>query len=443
MRGILFTALILFSLIAKPQQVIDKVIAVVGKAPVLLSDLETQHLQKQKEDPEADKCETMEDLVYQKLLLAQADRDSVTVADAEVDAEINKRLAYYIQMFGSEEKFEEFYGKRTNVFKDEIRSEVHDQLLAQRMQQKVTGDVKLTPSEVRSYFNSIPTDSLPLINTELQIGQIVKMPPVSADAKRLAREKLESYRQRVLNGESMHVLAALYTEDQASAKTGGFYSFGRGMMVPEFEAVAFKLKNGEVSEVFETAYGYHFIQLVARKGEMVDVRHILISPKITEADRLKARDQLDSIHDLIVNKQITFEEAARLFSDDKETKQNGGLMVNPSTGATKWTLEDIAQIDQNLAMVFENNMNVGDITKAIPYTSPDAKMGYRLLTIFSRTDPHRANMKDDYAKLLQMATFEKQKEKMGEWITKRSRITYIKIDPKYFCKFEHNWVITN
>jgi peptidyl-prolyl cis-trans isomerase SurA len=430
-------------MVATPQQVIDKVIAIVGRSPVLLSDLETHHIQKMKDEPEADKCETMEDLIYQKLLLAQADRDSVTVADAEVDAEISKRLAYYIQMFGSEEKFEQYYGKRTNVFKDEIRNDVHDQILAQKMQQKVMGDVKLTPSEVRAFYNSIPVDSLPIINTELQIGQIVRMPPVSAEAKKEARERLESYRQRVIKGESMSVLAALYTEDPGSSKSGGLYeNISRGMFVPEFDAVMFRLKNGEISEIFETPFGYHFIQLVARKGEVVDLRHILISPKITQLDMFEAKNDLDSIQQLIVNKQITFEDAARRWSDDKETKQNGGLMVNPQTGTTKWTVEEIGQVDQNLVFLFDK-MNVGEVTPPVEYRSPDSKVGYRILTIISRTDPHRANLKDDYAKLLQMATLEKQKERMGDWIAKRSKTTYIKIDPSYVCKFEHKWVITN
>lgn len=443
MRQLFLIVLSIISFAASSQQLVDKVIAVVGKAPVLLSDLETHFQQKLKADPAADKCETMEDLVYQKLLLAQADRDSITVADAEVDAEINKRLTYYIQMFGSEEKFEAFYGKRTNVFKDEIRSDVHDQLLAQKMQQKVIGDVKLTPAEVRAYFHSIPVDSLPLINTELQIGQLVRLPPVSTEAKKAAREQLESYRQRVIKGESMSILAALYSEDPGSAKKGGLYeNVGRGMMVPEFEAVAFRLKNGEISEVFETPFGFHFIQSIARKGEVVDLRHILLSPKITQLDMLNAKNQLDSIRELIVSKQITFEDAARRFSDDKETKQNGGLMINPGTGSTKWENEDIGQVDQNLVFLFDK-MEVGEVTPPVQYVGGDAKMGYRILTIISRSDPHRANLKDDYPRLLQMATEKKQMEKMGEWITKRSKVTYIKIDPAFLCKFEHKWVITN
>ncbi|MBL7896176.1 MAG: peptidylprolyl isomerase, partial [Bacteroidia bacterium] len=337
------------------QQVIDKVIAVVGKYPLLLSDFETYHIEKQKEDPNSPRCKAFEEILYSKLLLAQADRDSVEVQDAEVEQELEKRLAYYIQMFGGDEsKFEAFYGKRTNVFKDEMRDDVRDQLLAQKMRQRITGEIKLTPSEVRQYYNSLPQDSLPVINTELQIAHIVKMPPVNEQAKADARAAIESYRERVLKGESMSVLAALYSEDPGSAKNGGRYeSVMRGVMVPEFEAVAFRLKKGEVSEVFETPYGYHFIEMIARKGETVDLRHILIAPKMSQLDVYNAKLFLDSLQKQIIEGKITFEEAAKKYSDDKETKQNGGLLINPMTGATKWENEEISQMDQNLVFVFD------------------------------------------------------------------------------------------
>lgn len=426
------------------QQVIDKVIAVVGKYPLLLSDFETYQIEKQKEDPNAPRCKAFEEILYSKLLLAQADRDSVTVQDAEVEQEIEKRLAYYIQMFGGDEsKFEAFYGKRTNVFKDEMRDDVRDQLLAQKMRQRITGEIKLTPSEVRQYYNSLPQDSLPVINTELQIAHIVKMPPVNEQAKADARAAIESYRERVLKGESMSVLAALYSEDPGSAKNGGRYeSVMRGVMVPEFEAVAFRLKKGEVSEVFETPYGYHFIEMIARKGETVDLRHILIAPKMSQLDVYNAKLFLDSLQKQIIEGKITFEEAAKKYSDDKETKQNGGLLINPMTGATKWENEEISQMDQNLVFVFDK-MNAGDVSTPVQYNSMDGKPGYRIITIISRTDPHKINYKDDYAKLLTMATFERQRKLIREWIERRSKVTYIKIDPEYNCKFEYNWHISN
>ncbi len=422
---------------------IDKIIAVVGKQPVLLSELEGTLLMQEKNERPLTKCQAFEQLLFTKLLITQAERDSVTIADAEVDAEMTKRMSYYIMQFGSEEKMEEFYGKRVNVIKDELRNDVHDQMLAQRMQQKISGDLKLTPAEVRLFFNSIPQDSLPLINSEIEIEQLVRKPPVSKTEKEKTKQILEGYRQRVLKGESMNVLAALYSEDPGSAKQGGLIeNVFRGQMMPEFEANAFQLKAGEISEVFETPYGFHFIQLVARRGELRDLRHILLAPKMTNADYFKAKSDLDSIKKLIEEGVHTFEQAVKLFSDDAETKQNGGLMVNQASGSTKWTIEDVANIDEKLVQTF-NNMQAGQYSPIVQFTGIDGKPGFRFFRLKSRIDPHKANLKEDYARLLQMATAKQQRTETTEWITKRSKITYIKIDEAYKCTFEKNWVITN
>lgn len=442
----LIIALLFLALITKAQpQILDKVVAIVGKNPLLLSEVETNLLQQKekKEIGENARCKIFEDLLFQKLLLAQADRDSLVVADTEVDGELNRRIQYYVGMLGSEEKFEAFYGKRISVFKDELRDDVKNQLLAQKMQQKITGETKLTPSEVKMFFSTLPIDSLPLINSELEIGHIVRKPPVSDESKMAVRAQLEIYRQRVVNGESMSVIAALYSEDPGSAKNGGRYeSVMRGQMVPEFEAVAFRLKAGEVSEIFETTYGYHFMQLVARKGESVDVRHILMSPKISQLEVLKAKEELDSIRELIVNGKLKFDEAALKFSSDKDTKQNGGLLINPAANSTKWELEEIAEMDQNLVFMLENQMKVGDVSPVVQHVGSDAKQAWRIIYLKSRTEPHKANMKDDYIKLLNMATFEKQKQLIKDWIAKKSKSTYIKIDDEFnSCKLEYNWTI--
>lgn len=439
--AILFTA---FITKAQPQ-ILDKVVAIVGKNPLLLSEVETNLIQQKekKETGEKARCKIFEDLLFQKLLLSQADRDSIVVSDKEVEGELNRRIQYYVGMLGSEEKFEAFYGKRISVFKDELKDDVKNQLLAQKMQQKVTGETKLTPSEVREFFGTLPIDSLPLINSELEIGHIVRKPPVTDDAKKAVREQLNVYRQRVVNGESISVIAALYSEDPGSAKNGGYYEFGRGQMVPEFEAVGFRLKQGEVSEIFETTYGFHFMQLVARKGESVQVRHILMSPKISQLQVLKAKEELDSIREQIANGNLKFSDAALRYSSDKDTKQNGGLLINPASNSTKWELDEIGEMDQNLVFMLENQMKVGDVSPVIQYAGPDAKQAWRIIYLKTRTEPHKANMKDDYIKLLNMATFEKQKSLIREWITKKSKSTYIKIDDGEFntCKLEYNWTI--
>jgi peptidyl-prolyl cis-trans isomerase SurA len=440
----IITALFL-SLIFKAQpQVIDKVIGVVGRYPIYLSDLQSSLIEREAQGVPPNTCMAFEMLVFQKLLVAQADRDSLTVSDSEVDNELNRRMNYFIQQFGSEEKLEAFYGKRTNVIKDELRSEVQDQLLAEKMNSKITEEAKLTPSEIRQFYNTIPADSLPLIASEVELQQLVKKPTYSANAKIEARQILESYRQRVLRGESsMSMLARLYSEDPGSAKDGGFYAnVGRGIMDPSFEAVFTRLKTGEISQVFETPYGFHFIQLVQRKGEFVDLRHILIMPKMTNEDFINGKIKLDSIYEDIMAGKISFEDAVKKYSDDKETQQNGGLMINPANSTTRFDNETLSQIDKNLIATL-NSMNIGELSKPMQFMALDGKPGFRILKLKNRIDPHKANLKEDYQRISLMANQNKKEKMMKDWIKRRSKMTYIKLDPEYACKFENQWVISN
>lgn len=448
----MFRTLALFSLVlfagitAKAQsQMLDEVIAVVGKYPVLLSDLQSAMLEREKQGLPTDACPTFEALVYQKLLIAQADRDSVTVEDAEVDRELAQRMAYFIQQFGSEEKLEAFYGKRVNVIKDELRADVSEQLLAQKMIGKINGESKLTPSEVRSFYNSVPKDSLPLISSEVELQQITMKPVFSPEAKQLAKETLEGYRQRVLNGEKMSTLARLYSEDPGSAAEGGLIgNVARGLYDPAFEAVAFSLKTGEVSKVFESSFGFHFIQLIQRKGDLVDLRHILVMPKMTNADFFRCKQRLDSVYAEITEGRISFEDAAKKFSDDDNTRQNGGLMINPQTASTRFSNDDLVQGDDDKLIVTLNSMQPGDISKPMQFLGFDRKPGFRIIRLKNRIDPHKANLRDDYQKLSAMAGEERNIRLRKEWIKKRSKITYIKIDPEYAgCRFDSNWTISN
>ena len=411
----------------------------------MLSDLQNAMLLQERNEEPVNKCQAFEQLMFQKLLIAQADRDSVTVSDAEIENELNKRMNYYINQFGSEAKLEEFYGKRTNVIKDEFRADVQEQLLAQKMQGRISGDKKLSPAEVRLFYKSIPEDSLPLINSEHEIQQLVKKPTFSAEAKKAAKEQAELYRERVLSGEQMSTLARLYSEDPGSAKDGGLITnVYRGQMTPNFEAVAFRLKKGEVSNVFETPFGYHFILLESRKGDLLDLRHILIIPRMSNSDYYRSKLQLDSITDAIKKGSISFEDAVKKFSDDAETSQNSGLMINPMTASTKWTVEEINQLDPKLVVTI-NEMNIGDVSKSMEFTSyPDNKPAFRIIKLKNRIDPHKANLKDDYQKLLQMASADRGRKELREWIKKRSKLTYIKIDDEYKgCSYENNWIINN
>ena len=425
------------------QQNIDKTIAVVGKYIVLRSELERElkgMATNGVKITDSLRCSMLDELMYQKLLLAQADKDSVRVKDEQVDAELDRRMNYYLGQFGSEEKFEAFYGKTVKQYKDEMRDDIHNILVAQQMQQKVVSDIKVSPADVRNYFNSIPSDSLPLINTEVEIGQLVKKPVVSEEAKKAARAKLEGYRQRVVNGESMATIATLYTEDPGSIKTGGFYTFSRGQFVPEFEAVAFRLKPGDISEIFESSFGYHFIQLVARRGEVVDARHILVTAKVTSQDVIDAKTALDTIYQHIQAGKITFCNAAAKFSDDKETKNNCGAMQNAAAGSTKFEIEELGQIEQNLVFMLDK-MKPGEVSKPlINQGGADSKQSFRIIYLKARSEPHKANLKDDYQRLQNMAQVHKQKSTVDNWVNKKLRSIYVRIDDDYKnCAFRHNW----
>ena|ERR1700757_13438 len=428
------------------QQNIDKTIAVIGKYIVLKSELERElkgMATNGVKITDSLRCFMLDELMYQKLLLAQADKDSIRVKDEQVDAELDRRMNYYLGQFGSEEKFEAFYGKNVKQYKEEMRDDIRNILVAQQMQQKVVGDIKVSPADVRTYYNSIPSDSLPLINTEVEIGQLVKKPVVSDEAKKAAREKLEGYRQRVMNGESMKMIAALYTEDPGSAKTGGEYDgIARGAFVPEFEAVAFRLKPGDISEIFESAFGYHFIQLIARRGELVDVRHILVTAKVTTQDIMDAKIALDTIYQHIQDGKIDFCKACAKFSDEKETKNNCGAMQNQAAGSTKFEIEELGQIDQNLVFMLDK-MKPGEISKPLinqGQAGQDAKQSFRIIYLKTRSEPHKANLKDDYQRMQSLAQVHKQKSVVNAWVNKKLRSIYVRIDDDYKnCNFAHNW----
>ncbi|MCC6370146.1 MAG: peptidylprolyl isomerase [Bacteroidia bacterium] len=444
LKRILVLSLIISTSGFKAQEVLDKVIGVVGKYPILLSDLQNTMLDEEGSGMPTDKCKTFEMLVFQKLLVAQADHDSVTVSDAEVETELNRRMAYYIQKFGSEEKLEKYYGKRTNVLKDELKADVQEKMISEKMRGKISSSTKLTPAEIRLFYATIPQDSLPLVNSEVELQQLVKKPAYSPQAKLDAREFIESLRQKVISGKStMAIQARLYSMDPGSAKEGGFIpNVTKGMMDPSFEGVAFSLKNGEVSQVFESSYGYHFIELVQRKGGLIDLRHILIIPKLTNDDYFNCKKKLDSIYTDIKTGKISFEDAVRKYSDDADTKQNAGLMVNPQTASTKFDNETLSQIDQNFIVTL-NSMQVGDLSKPMEYNERDGSPAFRVIKLKNRIDPHKANLKEDYQKIGQMATMDKNQKLLKDWIKKYSKTTYIKLDPEYKCAFENTWTISN
>ncbi|MFZ4612325.1 MAG: peptidylprolyl isomerase, partial [Bacteroidia bacterium] len=391
----------------KPKGIIvDKVAAVVGKNLILASDIENQYSQalSSGETPPP-KCSVLEELLFTKLLVHQAEVDSIEIPEKQVQQELDQRMRYYVAQVGSEEKLEEYYGKSIAQLKEDFKEDVREMLLARQVQQGITADVKVTPSEVRTMFNSFSVDSLPLLNAEMEIAQVVKKIEVNEDEKNIVREKIRKIRDRIVDGEDFATLAVLYSEDTESAKRGGELGFvGRNDLVPEFAAEAFNLKGKEISRIVESQFGFHIIQLIKRRGEMINVRNILISPKFSSADLKKAQLELDSIKNQIASGKITFEEAALKFSDDTETKLNGGLLINPATGTTKF---DVAEIEPGLFFILDK-LKLGEVSDVTKQAGSDNKPAFKLLTIKSKSEPHRANLKDDYQRLQNIALQQKQ-----------------------------------
>jgi peptidyl-prolyl cis-trans isomerase SurA len=447
MRKFIYCTLFIFgSLLTSAQVSLDRVVAVVGKYMVLESEIRKgldDARSKGYNLNENGDCDVFEQLLLMKLLIAQADKDSVTVTDGEVENELNRRINYMVQQFGSEENMVAQLGKEIVLIKEEFRKDVKDLLVAQKMNQKIAGEAKVTPAEVRAFFKSIPEDSLPLINSEVEIGQIIKKPTISEKAKKEAREKISSLRKQIVeDGESFAVKATLYSEDPGSARNGGEYdNIQRGSFVPEFEAAAFRLKPGEVSEVVETAYGFHIIQLIAKRGDFIDVRHILIAPKISYEDLARCKSSLDSIYQLIQSGKFSFCEAASRFSDETETKMNCGLMINMGAGNTRFEIEELGQMDEKLVFMLDK-MNVGDISEPLPFATRDQKQAYRIFYLKTRIPPHQANLKDDYQRMQSFASAQKQERLLNDWVNRKLKSTYIKIDAYYKrCNFKNNWLM--
>lgn len=424
------------------QQVVDQVVAVVGNNIIMLSDIEAQYQQFLSQTTlrgDDLRCRILDQLLLNKLLLHQAKVDSVEVTDDQVEQKINQNMSYYIQQIGSVEKLEKYYGKSMSELKEEFRPMVRDQLVTQQMQSKVTGGINASPNDVKNFYESIPRDSLPLINSEVEYSQIIKKVAVSDEEKRKTKEEIIKLRERVINGEEFSTLAILYSQDKESAKQGGELGFvNRGDLVPEFEAAAFRLKSlTETSPVIETQFGFHIIQLIERRGDKINCRHILLHPKVSPEDIVKAQAETDSIAKLIREGTLTFAEAAEKFSDDKDTKLNGGMVLNPSSGSSRFESD---QVDPTVLFQLDK-MEKGAISNPMITSTREGDQAYRILLLKSRTEPHRLNMKDDYQRLQELAQADKQNRILEQWRNKKKALTYIRISDDYKnCPILTDWL---
>eukprot|EP01136_Pigoraptor_vietnamica_P020459 Opistho-1_new@69374 len=381
---------------------VDKVVAVVGGNIILLSDLNQQYaiyLNQGNPADEKAKCYFLQQMLVQKLLKQQAEIDSIVVEESQVDDVLDKKMRYQIQRMGGQERLEQFLQKSVLQYKDEMRPDVKEGLIAEKMQQKITENTNVTPLEVKKYFETYQKDSLPDIGTEVEVGEIVLHPKLTKAEKQKFYDKLEAIRLRIKSGEDFGFLAKTYSEDPGSAAEGGDYGFiDRTTMVKEFTAWAFKLKAGEMSPVFETDYGYHIVQVLERRGEQAHVRHILITPQITPASLERAKLKADSTYkDITVNK-LPFATAASLYSDNKETQYNGGMMLYADNVTARTTFMPIEKLDPSVFVVIDT-MKVGSISKPVAFRNEqDGKQGFKILYLKSKIPPHKGNLAQDYPK---------------------------------------------
>ena len=423
------------------QVTVDGIAGVVGNNIVLNSDVEQQLLQYQAQGLEVDaalRVQVLEDLLFQKLMLHQAVLDSVVVTENEVFNEIDSRINNFILQLGSEDQLESYFDKKIYEIKEEMFEPIENSLLIQRVRYDITSAVTITPSEIRSYFSTFPIDSLPTVNEEVEVAQILKLPPPSASAISETKKKLDKLKERINKGESFGTLAILYSEDPGSSRNGGLYtSIKRGMFVKEFEAVMFSLEEGEVSEVFKTEYGYHIAVLEERRENEVDIRHILMSPKISPIDLNNAKELLIEVRDSILNGELLFEKAALTHSDDKTTKFNGGKLINSNTGTSKF---EIAHLEQGVNFAIEN-LEIEAISDPIYLKMEDGKEAYRMFILLDRKELHQVNLIDDYKKIRDLALESKKDESIEKWIAKSLEKTYVRVSELYKSEdFQYNWL---
>ncbi|GAB3639071.1 peptidylprolyl isomerase [Hymenobacter arcticus] len=422
---------------ATGQQILDGIIVKVDNQIILRSDVESIMAQEQsraqgKPLPPDLRCKILQSLVLNKLMIARAEVDSVTVTDAQVGSELDRRMNYFVQQVGSEKKLEEMYNKPVRALKEDLRGQVHDQLVQQKMQEQISGKVAVTPREVKDYFDKVPKDSIPYFSTEVEVGQIVIPAQVNDQAKQAAIAQLNDLRGRILAGESFETLAKQFSQDPGSGAQGGYLGFfKKGELVPEYEAASRKLEPGQMSPVVESQFGFHLIQFIERKGDSYSTRHILLKPATGTADASVAATKLTRLRTQILKDSISFAKAAKDFSTDKGTSGNGGLLANRQDGGSRMPLD---KLDPAIFFIIDT-MKVGHITPPLPYRTDDGKEAMRILYLKSNIPPHQANLLDDYQKISQAALTQKKNQALDAWYEKNRGTVYLEVAPEYTqCK---------
>lgn len=411
--------------------VADQIVGIVGDKIVLQSDITNSILDAKRrgqELPANAECMLMQQILAQKAMVLQAEKDSIIVSDEDVDAQLENQIREFIAQYGSKEALEQIAGRSIYQIKDDFRQSFKEKELARRMRNKIVESIKITPVEVKAYYDKIPKDQLPFYETEVEVGEIVKYPKANRDLEKYAMEELNDYKKQVENGQKkFETLASLYTDDPGSKNTGGMYNINRNekQWDPAFLNAAFRLKDGQISPVFKSKFGYHIIQMVSRNGDDAVVRHILKIPQITDDELNDAIKTLDSIRTLLINGKIGFGAAVDKYSDDENAKFTAGMHL----GTDNSTFLTIDQLDKDIVVQLKN-LKAGEYSKPI-VADQNGKKVVRLIYLKTRTEPHRANLKDDYNKMADKAIEEKKDDVLEKWFNLKLPTYYIMLGDEY------------
>ena len=419
-------------------KVVDQIVAVVGSNPILKSDIETQAIQMQAQGVTTQgdaKCEILEQLLEQKLLLAEAELDTlITVTDNQINQQMDRRMNYFIENIGSEKEVEKYFNKSITQLKAEMSETIKESLKTEQMQAKIISKATVTPSEVRQFFRQLPSKEIPEVGSQLEYAQITVLPAITEKEDLEVKAKLRDFKKRVENGDNFATLAIMYSEDPGSARNGGEMDYvGRAMLDQAFANEAFNLKPNQISKVVKSEFGYHIIQLIDRKGEKIKCRHILLRPKIDPKELELAKTKIDSIADFVRKGKITWEQATYLYSSDKSTRNNGGLVTSQNTGSSKF---EVAELDPDVSKVI-TQMNIGETSKPFVTVDDKQRQVYKIVKLNNKTKAHQANIQEDYQKLSEMFLTKKKEDAYRKWIAKQQAKTYIRIDDSYAnCNFK-------
>ncbi len=436
----IFCMILLFSGVVWGQSnVIDEIVAVVGDEIILRSDIETEYQRQIYGGMQSDgdmKCQILESLLLQKLFIAQAAFDSITVEQEQVLSQVEYQMGYYINELGSVERMEEVFNKTSAEIKEELITVFRNQFITQRMQQEIVKDIRVTPTEVRNFYKSLPQDSLPVIEAQYEVQRIYLKPEVETAEIERVKETLRGYRDRVIQGDDFSTLAILYSQGPSSKQGGGLGFRGRGELMDSYAEVAFGLTEpGQMGKLAETEYGFHLIQLIEKRGNRVNTRHILIKPKSTHEAKEAAKGKLDSLTNLVRKGHMSFEECAYRFSDDESTRNSKGLLSSPQTGAAKFNLTSLSALSPAMAYAVEG-LKIGEISDPFLMKNDKEQDVYAVLRLKNKTEEHHVNMQDDYQDIKDMLIAEKNAEAMRKWVVSKREENYISIDDKWVnCQF--------